>query len=84
MKLYVLAVPYWLIAVGLGTLPACAATAGVRRRRRERAVGLCRACGYDLRATPQKCPECGTLCEKMENREEKVEKSGQAADGACV
>jgi hypothetical protein len=60
--LWNLAVPFWMITTLALVLPAARAQAWRRDRRgrcRE-ARGLCRRCGYDLRATPDRCPECGT------------------------
>ncbi|HEY8668713.1 MAG TPA: hypothetical protein VIL86_18845 [Tepidisphaeraceae bacterium] len=52
--------PAWFLALLLAVLPAL----WLRRRRIERKrnrVGFCKTCGYDLRATPLHCPECGTV-----------------------
>jgi hypothetical protein len=55
-------VPMWLISVLLGLLPLAAL---LRLGSRRSGVGRCEHCGYDLRATPDRCPECGTASVKM-------------------
>jgi hypothetical protein len=55
---HIMAMPMWVLVVACSLLPA-AWLYGVVRRRRRRAAGCCQRCGYDLRATPQRCPECG-------------------------
>jgi len=48
------AVVCMLSAVGL------IAARAKRRQTRNKLLRTCRGCGYDLRATPDVCPECGT------------------------
>jgi hypothetical protein len=58
------AIPFSWISAPFAILPAVWIGLWLRRNLRMRRItyGMCRECGYDLRATPQRCPECGTIC----------------------
>jgi hypothetical protein len=51
--------PYWFLNLLFATPPILWLINRHRRARRSKS-NLCPTCGYDLRATPDRCPECGT------------------------
>ena len=58
--------PAWLaycipVAVVLGLIAVHRVFAEERRVESRTIEGRCLACGYDLRATPERCPECGRV-----------------------
>src|SRR5688572_23494893 len=52
------AAPYWSLLLIAASVPAAQLLSLHRARRRTRHA-LCPNCGYDLRASPERCPECG-------------------------
>lgn len=59
----VLSIEHWKIAALTAVLPTFGAARVLRRRamrRRHLRTRHCPICGYDLRASSQRCPECGT------------------------
>ena len=50
--------PLWIPTVLFGAYPLYV-LAPLHRRRKRKKLGLCLKCGYDLRASEDRCPECG-------------------------
>jgi hypothetical protein len=51
--------PYWSLFFAVSAGPWLLLSPAILRSHRRRRRGLCPSCGYDLRATPGRCPECG-------------------------
>jgi hypothetical protein len=51
-------VPYWMLAAVAG-VPLLMGLRTFWVRRKWGSVGVCGGCGYDLRASGERCPECG-------------------------
>jgi hypothetical protein len=78
--------PCWYLGgLGIAVLPAYWGQLYWKRRRQMRRLrnGCCPQCGYDMRATKERCPECGTAVPGLTavgTRDGESERSGGAAD----
>jgi hypothetical protein len=64
-RLQALIVPAWIPVLAFALFPIARFSMTRRRRERWRILrGLCPRSGYDLRSTPNRCPECGTTPKK--------------------
>jgi hypothetical protein len=64
-RAWVIVVPWWSLIIASGLIAVFPMRQKIRmwRIRHRMQSGKCSVCGYDLRATPDRCPECGTIPE---------------------
>jgi hypothetical protein len=67
-RVHKVTVPIWFLSAtfAAGGIPLALALRRSARRRHRRRHGQCARCGYDLRASPERCPECGAMPHKVE------------------
>jgi hypothetical protein len=53
--------PLWWLVAATSLLPMSWLVGRLQRQGGRRDIGSCAQCGYDLRATPDRCPECGAV-----------------------
>ena len=58
LRFAVIEFPYWFLAL-LTSAPLVRKVKIRRPRRANEGASVCPSCAYDLRASPERCPECG-------------------------
>jgi hypothetical protein len=58
---YVVMAPHWFVALLFAFVPVLWTVIWWRFTYRPRTLGLCPNCGYDLRESRDRCPECGEI-----------------------